>query len=725
MARTSIQNLTLEHLLETGLSEGDAQVLLQRLACPPASKRESQIATWDWISRELLCPEHPFKLHQLLFSVTYLDWDARRGPPIVWKPTEDEAKRTNIGTLIVKHEERLSALGASTYDGLLQLSNSHPEVYWPLVFEELGIRFHKPPTKVLESNSYGGTWLRGAELNVAECCLVRGQDIMAEVALIWRDEGNDEAPLQTMTLGALRAEASCLANSLLAAGFQTGDAIAIDMPMNQFAVIAYLGTILAGCVVVSIADSFAPSEIATRLRLSEAKGIFTQDVIIRGSKSIPLYSRVTEAGAPRAIVLPAASDGRLSVELRNGDLTWGAFLEGGRRVAANPGVFEARSCPAEATTNILFSSGTTGDPKAIPWTHVTPLKAGADAWAHQDVRKGDVVAWPTNLGWMMGPWLIYAALLNGAAIALYNGAPGGRGFAKFVQDAKVTMLGLVPSIAKAWRSGECVKGLGWSHVRCFSSSGEASNADDYLWLTSRVRGYRPVIEYCGGTEIGGGFVTGSMLQPQALSAFSTPAMGCTVVILDENQRPYPSGQPCVGECALLPPMLGASTRLLNADHHKVYFKGMPRLHNGRVLRRHGDEMERLPGGFYRAHGRVDDTMNLGGIKVSSVEIERVCNAADLAILETAAIGIPPPDGGPEQLLIVAVLKDGHVADTVSLTKKLTSAVAKNLNPLFRVSRLAIAPVLPRTASNKIMRRILRDQYGSSKKNNIASGRAKL
>lgn len=74
-----------------------------------------------------------------------------------------------------------------------------------------------------------------------------------------------------------------------------------------------------------------------------------------------------------------------------------------------------------------------GEPKAIPWRHATPLKAAADAWAHMDIRKGDVVAWPTNLGWMMGPWLVYASLINGASMALYNGIPLGSGFAKFVQ----------------------------------------------------------------------------------------------------------------------------------------------------------------------------------------------------------------------------------------------------------------------------------------------------
>uniref|UniRef100_A0A453KR05 AMP-dependent synthetase/ligase domain-containing protein n=1 Tax=Aegilops tauschii subsp. strangulata TaxID=200361 RepID=A0A453KR05_AEGTS len=299
-----------------------------------------------------------------------------------------------------------------------------------------------------------------------------------------------------------------------------------------------------------------------------------------------------------------------------------------------------------------------------------------------DIRKGDVVAWPTNLGWMMGPWLVYASLLNGASMALYNGSPNSSGFAKFVQDAKVTMLGVVPSIVRTWKNTDCTAGFDWSNIRCFSSTGEASSVDDYLWLMGRAC-YKPVIEYCGGTEIGGGFITGSLLQPQALSAFSTPAMGCNLFILDSNGNPLPHDSAGIGELALDPTLFGSSTTLLNADHHEVYFSGMPEW-NAKVLRRHGDEFERTADGYYRAHGRADDTMNLGGIKVSSIEIERICNRVNDAILETAAIGVPPVGGGPEQLTIAVVFKDqSPQAEDLNQLKLMFNSALKKLNPLFK------------------------------------------
>ena len=119
-----------------------------------------------------------------------------------------------------------------------------------------------------------------------------------------------------------------------------------------------------------------------------------------------------------------------------------------------PNSNHANLCHAPFLTHSRFEAG---QPKAIPWTHTTPIRSAANAFFHQDVREGDTVAWPTNLGWMMGPWLVFAALLNGATIALFQGSPLGRDFGVFIQSAGVSMLGLVPSIAKAWRASDCMK----------------------------------------------------------------------------------------------------------------------------------------------------------------------------------------------------------------------------------------------------------------------------
>uniref|UniRef100_A0A0E0M0Q0 4-coumarate--CoA ligase n=1 Tax=Oryza punctata TaxID=4537 RepID=A0A0E0M0Q0_ORYPU len=665
-------------------------------------------AVWGELTRTVLRPGVPFAVHRMLYYGCFAGFPSATPP--AWTPDPEEAVLTNVGRVL---EARGREFVGETYkDPITSFTDFHkfsienPEAYWKMVFEEMGITFSVEPSCILrENDAYpGGEWLPGAVLNAAANCLIakpgRNSD---DVAIVWRDEGKDSEPLNFVALEELRKKVCLVANALDALNLAKGSAIAIDMPMNVNAVVIYLAIVLAGHVVVSIADSFAAPAISMRLKISEAKAIFTQDYILRDDKELPLYSRVVEAKAPKAIVIPVRGSTPIK-GLRADDLSWGDFL--GRVNHSKADNYTAVEQPAYAFTNILFSSGTTGEPKAIPWTHLTPLKSAADGWCHMDIRRSDVVAWPTNLGWMMGPWLVYASLLNGASMALYNGSPNSSGFAKFVQDAKVTMLGLVPSIARSWKSTGCTDGFDWSTI---SSSGEASSVDDYLWLMGRAC-YKPVIEYCGGTEIGGGFVAGSLLQPQALSAFSTPAMGCNLFILDNNGNPLPQDSVGTGELALDPTFLGASTTLLNADHHEVYFSGMPEW-NRKVLRRHGDEFERTAEGYYRAHGRADDTMNLGGIKVSSIEIERICNRVNDAVLETAAIGVPPLGGGPEQLTIAVVFKD-QSSQTEDLNQlKLSFNIAlKKLNPLFKVSSVVVVPSLPRTASNKVMRRVLRKEF---------------
>ncbi|VAI17801.1 unnamed protein product [Triticum turgidum subsp. durum] len=711
-AHKPLAAITADDLAAAGAPEPAALHSAVRGALGAASGR-GPAAVWGELSRGVLRPGVPFAVHRMLYYGCYAGSPSTTPP--AWTPDPEEAALTNVGRVLEARGNEI--IGEAYKDPITSFrdfhkySNENPEAYWKMVFEEMAITFSVEPCCILrDSDAYpGGEWLPGAVLNAAANCLTaKPGRTSSDVAIVWRDEGKDSEPLNFVTVEELRTKVCLVANALDALNLAKGSAIAIDMPMNVNAVVIYLTIVLAGYIVVSIADSFAAPAISTRLKISEAKAIFTQDCILRDDKELPLYSRVVEAKAPMAIVIPARGSTPIK-GLRTDDLSWEDFL--GRADHTKAGIYTAVEQPAYQFSNILFSSGTTGDRRFLGRI------AAADGWCHMDIRKGDVVAWPTNLGWMMGPWLVYASLLNGASMALYNGSPNSSGFAKFVQDAKVTMLGVVPSIVRTWKNTDGTAGFDWSNIRCFSSTGEASSVDDYLWLMGRAC-YKPVIEYCGGTEIGGGFITGSLLQPQALSAFSTPAMGCNLFILDSNGNPLPQVSAGIGELALDPTLFGSSTTLLNADHHEVYFSGMPEW-NAKVLRRHGDEFERTTEGYYRAHGRADDTMNLGGIKVSSIEIERICNRVNDAILETAAIGVPPVGGGPEQLTIAVVFKDqSPQAEDLNQLKLMFNSALKKLNPLFKVSSVVVVPSLPRTASNKVMRRVLRKEFTQAKHSKI-------
>lgn len=572
-----------------------------------------------------------------------------------WSPAQETLDAANLTGW-------LNERGAGNYEELHHWSVKHPEDFWDAVMRRLGVKLREPYHSVLD----GDEWLPGARLNIAESCF---REPLDAVAIVTANRKITRAELSTMSCRA--------ANGLRAMGLCEGDAVAFYLPLSVEAVAAYLGVILAGCVAVSIPESLPVEEIEKRLRIGNARAVFTQHELVRGMKRLPLYDKIKAATALPVVVIGTG-------EVRRGDVCWEDVL--------GPSDFTAVSRRPHDTIHILFSSGTTGEPKAIPWDHSTPIKCASDGHFHQDVKPGDVLCWPTSLGWMMGPWLIFASLMNGAAMALYEGSPTERGFCEFVKNAGVTILGLVPSLVTSWKAS-AFGGIDWSRVRLFSSTGEASNPHDYRWLMSANQldgAMRPIIEYCGGTEIGGGYITSNILTPQNPAEFNCKAMGIDFVLSDD-------------EVFLVPPSMGLSRRLLNADNHEIYYAGCP-MFKGKQLRRHGDRMIAVGAGRWRSDGRADDAMNLGGIKVGSSEIERVV-AQVAGVREAAAVGVPPKDGGAERLVIFVVCSLD--AEKETLLARMRAAIKEHLNPLFHLQEIVIVDALPRTASNKVMRRELR------------------
>jgi acetyl-CoA synthetase len=240
----------------------------------------------------------------------------------------------------------------------------------------------------------------------------------------------------------------------------------------------------------------------------------------------------------------------------------------------------------------------------------------------------------------------------------------------------------------------------WNSIKCFSSTGEASHPDDYTYLM-KLAGNKPIIEYCGGTEIGGGYLCSTLVQNNIPSTFSTKALGSDFVILDENHE-----KNSIGEVFLIPPTLGLSNSLLNKNHYEVYYQDIDP-YKGQTLRRHGDQIEELSTGYFKAQGRVDDAMNLGGIKVSSLEIETCVNSLEF-ILESAAISVAPKGGGPENLIIYFVPQ--YKIDYSTALSELSQKIKNEINPLFKVKDVVSIDALPRTSSGKVMRRTLRKWY---------------
>ena len=701
----------------------------------------------------------PFEEHLAAYRRIFESRRPEDGPPAVWTPDEETVRRSNLHASMV-------AVGIDRYEDFHAWSVRDPTAFWTHTLERLGIVFTRPPDAILDLD--GGVrdprWLPGAELNIVDSCFTTDPDRPAVVTPGLQDSQDTDVPdhpadqaLRTTTYGELERLVNRAANGLRDRGLAPGQAIALYMPLNLECVVAYLAIIRAGSRVVSIADSFPPTEIRRRMAIAGASCAVTMDRYVHAGKVLPHYATVVEAGASTVIVVPSGGDGRSNgdgrssgdsrsgsddrsrgdasttpnaLQLRPGDIAWTELLAGAD-------TFESVTGDPYRTSNVLFSSGTTGEPKAIGWNHLTPIKSAMDGFCHQDIHGDDVTTWPTNIGWMMGPWLIYATLVNGACMALYPGAASTPEYLRFIRRAGVTMQGVIPSLVRTWRRGGeaevrqddvadgqqagvaegrrggVAEGIDWPSVRLFSSTGEPASRTDYLWLMSRA-GYRaPVIEYLGGTEIGGGHLACTVLQPCSPAAFSTANLGVDFVILDEKGVEVGEGN--TGELFLVPPAMGMSQLLLNGDHDEVYYEGCPAGPRGEVLRRHGDHTERLHSGYYRAQGRADDGMNLGGIMVSPLELERIIDGHP-SVYESAAVAVQPEGEGAERLVVFIVPEDGsgaagtraadscanHVIDPDTLRSELQAMVSSGLNPLFKIHKVVIVDELPHTASGKLV-----------------------
>jgi acetyl-CoA synthetase len=796
MAISTANNLDEDYKILSAQLVADATLEARETQNNDARSSPSPSDIWSVLQTKL-SPSLPFDVHQLCYQTVYAGIDDVKP---AWIPTSEIVAQSNIANMMTKQ-------GLKSYQEFYEWSIHKRNDFWMESTKAIGIQWHQPPTEAFDysccSSGQGcihhaaahATYFPGGRLNIIDSCFhKRPAD---HPAIVYSVE-SDARSVQSISFARLNALSNQIANGLVhKLRLQPSDTVGICMPMTPEAVAIYLGIVKAGCVVVSIADSFSPQEIATRCRLSNAKVVITQDVIFRGNKFLPLFGRVLQADAimqeekqeEQHLVSPeqqSTTDFDDAKETKSDS----GFADEAMKIIVLPGMLHAGSYPKPIlhddtnsnwtdrdsqgypvplhesvvammrenhdaswydllqdcsdefesvprdsmdACNILFSSGTTGEPKAIVWSHSTPIKCAIDGYYHQDIHEGDRVAWPTNIGWIMGPWLIFQ-LINGATIGLFNGITSAESFCEFVDEAEISMLGVIPSLVKSWLAHNATTNCDWSKIRKFSSTGEASDPVTYLWLMSRVPGYAPVIEYCGGTEIGGSFLSSTLVQPNMPSMFSTPVLGSQILLLDPESNVLKtsvfkadvdgSGS---GELVLVPPSIGMSTKLLNRDHYQVYFEGMPFGPNGEVLRKHGDEIEfvrsslhlaeeRTPTTpYFRALGRCDDTMNIGGIKVGSVEIERVCNLVD-NVQETAAIAVSQgPHGGPSKLIIYVVLAKGiHVEaegiDKVSLQRAMQKSIKTHLNPLFGINDVVITESLPRTASNKVMRRLLRDDY---------------
>jgi acetyl-CoA synthetase len=613
---------------------------------------------------------------------------------IIWSPSETLIRESNVRRLMQRHQ-------IPSYETLIAWSTADIGRFWDAVMKDLGIQWETPYHEVFDS-SEGLPWTRwfiGGKTNIATNCIDRHLPARAdEIALIW--EGEDKTT-RHWSYRQLHREISLLAGALHREGIRQGDTIGLYMPMSLEMVAVLYAAFKIGAICIPIFSGFAAGPLSSRLSHAEAKILFTADGTLRRGKRVEIKASADEA----ATRVPSLK--RMVVLRRLGnEIDWNPSLDCWYPDFLENGSEGLPTLPVDAETPalILYTSGTTGPPKGTVHTHGGCLaQIGKELAYHFDVKPSDRFFWLTDIGWMMGPWMIIGVHLQGGTVFLYEGAPNHPGpdrLWEMIDRHQITHLGISPTAIRVLiRSGEKpVTGHSLTSLRILGSTGEPWDAESYLWFFEKIgKGKLPIINISGGTEIIGCFLAPLPITPLKPCTLRGPGLGMDVDVFDDDGKPL-RGKTGHLVCKQPAPSM---TRGFWRDRERylaTYWSRWPDIWF------HGDWAAIDEEGYWFLQGRSDDTMKIAGRRVGPAEIESAL-IGHPAVSEAAAIGVPDPIKG-EAIVCFVVLKPDRFADSAALKAEVMKVMGKALRP----KEIQFISELPKTRSAKIVRRALRAKY---------------
>ena len=591
-------------------------------------------------------------------------------------------------------------------DALQKRSTSDIEWFWEAVLDDLDIEFYRDYDRIVDLSDgiQRPTWCVGGEMNIVHNLLDKWQDTAVEDRVALRWEGEDGST-ETLTYGELHDRVCRCANALRDMGLGEGDRIGLYMPMTPEIVIAFLAIVKIGGILLPLFSGYGVGAIVTRLQGADAKALFTADGFTRRGSAIDMKETADEAVAQcptvEHVIVHRHLD-RADTPMEAGrDHFWSEFVAGHDTEART-----ART-DAEDVVMIIYTSGTTGPPKGTVHTHCGfPIKGAQDMYHPMDLKPGETMYWMSDMGWMMGPWLVFGTLTIGSTMVLYDGAPDhpdpGRLW-RMVDNHEVTHLGVSPTLIRALKThgDEHVDASDRSSLRAIGSTGSPWDPESWSWCFNTVlEGEKPILNYSGGTEISGGILCGNFLTPLKPAAFSGPVPGMDADVVDDDGS---SVRGEVGELVLRTPWIGMTRGFWDDDdrYHDAYWD---RFEDMWV---HGDFAAVDEDGLWYILGRSDDTINVAGKRLGPAEIEALLNAHE-AVAESAAIGVPHDVKGSE-IVAFAVLEPGH-EETDALREALMQVVVDEMGKPLKPREILFADALPKTRNAKVMRRVIQSAY---------------
>ena len=636
----------------------------------------------------------------------------RRVPDAAWRPSPELLTDSRLARF-------LRASGEADLEALQARATADPAWFWGAAAADLELAWQRHYRDVMDLSA-GPEWSRwwsGGAFNYAAAAVdPRAKRDPDAQALTWEGEDGE---VRRFTNAALKAEVDRAAGMLANEGVRPGDRVGILLPLLPETVIAVLALGRLGAIYTPIFSGYAAPAVASRLEDCGATMLITADGFLRRGGVVPLKPTADAAVAAvpsvkRVLVvrrLGARAEGSMWSPGSEGSVPWvdgrDRWWDEALADASIIPLIDAPETDPESPYLIIYTSGTTGRPKGAVHVHGGfPIKGAQDLAHGFDLRRGDVLFWFTDLGWMMGPWAISGALLLGASLVIYEGTPdhpGPQRLWDLVARHRVTHLGLTPTVIRALMAHgtEPLRGHDRSSLRVLGSTGEPWNPEAWWWFFREVgEGRCPVINYSGGTEVSGGIVSCNPLTPIKPTSFGGPSVGTAADIVAADGSSV-RGQ--VGELAIRQPLPGM-TRGFWKDPERyleTYWRRVP----GTWV--HGDWAIVDEDGYWFIQGRSDDTLKVAGKRVGPAEVESAATS-HTSVLEAAAIGIPHDVKG-EAIVVFCVLRHGETDDE-GLRAAVSARVVEQMGKALKPEAIMVVPMLPKTRSGKVMRRVARAAY---------------
>ena len=610
---------------------------------------------------------------------------------VLWTPAAGAWETTAMGRF-ARHQ------GIDDFHELIQWSIDDIDRFWAAATEFTGVRWHRPPTAMRDGDTMPGVrWFPGAMLNYADQALAPGASMPHEVAVVARSHSRDAIALTWAELD--EAVRRC-ATGLRVLGVGAGDRVAAYAPNIPETLVAFLAAASLGAIWSSVAPEFGVRSVVDRLSQIRPSVLIAVDGYRYGDKRIDRSDHVGEIVGALDTLRHVVRIGYLDADSRppasHGDgPAWHGWDVLAEPDADVPDRLRSAPVAADHPLYVLFSSGTTGLPKAIVHGHGGIVAEHLKVLTlHQDLGPGDRFFWFSTTGWMMWNYCV-SGLLAGSAVVLFDGDPGSPDLTtlwRIAEETGATVFGASAPFLMACRKAglEPVQGS----LRWVGSTGSPLPADGFRWVTETLG--VPVSSICGGTDICTAFIGSSPLQEVRAGEIGGRLLGCAVEAFTPDGSVCPPG--VTGELVITKPMPSMPVGFWGdndgSSYRSAYFDDFP------GVWRHGDWVTFTDDGTCIVTGRSDATLNRGGVRLGTSDFYAVVEAFD-EIADSLVVHVEDEaeGGGLGELILFVTLAEGAEL-TDDLRFRIRRALATELSPRHMPDTIEAVPTVPRTLSGK-------------------------